>query len=210
MGRPSRRLVVCAGVLVALVALARRTAQRGGERHRRLWHASPRHSVPATALAPDHLAAVAHHRPRVLDVFHENFLQDRPVDDEARRLAAVEEGEKRLAVAQAALVAHERGAAEAANQAGSSAVRAANAARTAARLVASARYAAGVAANGTNGTNGANGNGLTKWWSSFTKKENGVMPPLMRKPSLEQPSLNHYSAMFRSPRRMLSIPCSLT
>ena len=55
MGRPSRRLVVCAGVLVALVALARRTAQRGGERHRRLWHASPRHSVPATALAPDHL-----------------------------------------------------------------------------------------------------------------------------------------------------------
>ena len=36
-----------------------------------------------------------------------------------------------------------------------------------------------------NGTNGANGNGLAKWWSSFTKKENGTSKPgLSHSPSV--------------------------
>ena len=36
-----------------------------------------------------------------------------------------------------------------------------------------------------NGTNGANGNGLAKWWTSFTKKENGASKPgLSHSPSV--------------------------
>ena len=51
-----------------------------------------------------------------------------------------------------------------------------------------AAHAAGAQAGAkpvANGTNGANGNGLSKWWSSFTKKENGASKPgLSHSPSV--------------------------